>query len=73
MPLKDPKNMTFAELKAEFKSLADTLQPLNARRKLIADELSGRGKQGDAANRLAALNEKQRRGLYIELSKEFEP
>jgi hypothetical protein len=71
MPLKKPKNMTFEELTLEMKTSADQLQPINARRKLVHDEILSRGDVEDAKNRIKALSAIQKRGIFEELKKEF--
>lgn len=72
MPVKRIANMTLAESKIEFKALADKLQPINARRKKLADHIASLEDVKDAELRVSALSPKQRRGMLTVLKKEFE-
>jgi len=65
------KSMSFDELTVEFKDLAGQLQPLNARRKVLADELASRADESDAMNRMAGMTEKQKRSMFERLKREF--
>lgn len=72
MPRPDVGEMTTDELEAEFKDLARRLQPINARRKEIADELEARSADDREMTFLnLRYSKEQRRGIFRKLKQEF--
>jgi len=63
--------MTTDDLRTEFRQLANTLQPLNARRKLINDELKKRLKSAAAKLRIRSLERGEKVVLYLELKQDL--
>lgn len=63
-------SMTGDALVAEFKKLADVLQPINARRKLIADEIKKRKESSPIGQRLKFMTKKEKNILFLELQKD---
>jgi hypothetical protein len=61
--------MTTPELRAEFKAHADAMQPLNGRRKVIADEIKARK---FTKNQFSHLSRKEKLRLLNDLKNELE-
>jgi hypothetical protein len=69
MPQNDVTKMATPALKSEFRALADALQPLTARRKVIADEMKAREFTG---RQFKHMTRKEKVALYNDLKTDLE-
>ncbi|KKM00470.1 hypothetical protein LCGC14_1804140 [marine sediment metagenome] len=71
-PQPDPKTMTLAQINAEFKQLANELEPIASRRTALDREQKDRIKKGKQSIHFHALSRQDKEDLYYLLKEDLE-